>query len=117
MTDIERQGVDPRMSQVVVFGDLIWLSGQCGTAFDSTANQAREALEKIERYLAEAGSDKSRILSTTIWLTDISDYDAVNEVWDAWIPAGCAPARSCGETKIGGEGYSVEIICVAAKSA
>jgi len=83
MTEIHRRGTDARMSQVVIFGDIIWLSGQCGTAFESIADQTREALAKIDSQLAEAGSDRSRLLSTTIWLADIADYDVVNEVWDA----------------------------------
>ncbi len=64
--------------------------------------------------MLEAGSDKTRILSATIWLSDIASYDELNAVWDAWIPDGCAPARACGESRLAGEGYDVEIICVAA---
>ena len=115
MNDIERFSPGIRMSQAVVFGDLIWLAGQCGTAGESVAIQTKEALEKIDQRLAEAGSDKSRLLNTTIWLSDIASYDEMNEVWDAWIPEGCAPARACGEARLGGTGYDVEIICVAAK--
>ena len=103
------------MSQIVTCsGPQIWLSGQCGTAFASIAEQTTEALAKIDQHLASCGSDKKHLISTTIWLADIKDYDAMNTVWDAWMPKGCAPARSCGETKIGGDGYLVEIICVAA---
>ena len=103
--DIDIQGLHDR---------LVWLAGQCGTANESITVQTRESLEKIERLLAEAGSDKSRILNTTIWLADINDYDEMNAVWDAWMPEGCAPARACGESRLGGSGYNVEIICVAA---
>ncbi|MEM1198767.1 MAG: RidA family protein [Pseudomonadota bacterium] len=115
MLDIARIGVGRRMSQAVVFGDLVWLAGQCGTAHRTITEQTQEALAKIDDLLAEAGSDKSRLLSTTIWLADITDYDEMNVVWDAWLPEGCAPARACGEAKLGGVGYDVEIICVAAK--
>lgn len=115
MSEIARIGVGPRMSQAVVHGDLVWLCGQCGTAGADIATQTRESLAKIDRLLAEAGSDKSRILNTTIWLADIADYDAVNAVWDAWIPDGAAPARACGQTRLAGEGYRIEIICVAAR--
>ena len=114
MTEIKRIDTGPRMSQAVVHGGLIWLAGQCGTAGESIAVQTQESLAKIERLLAEAGSDKARILSTTIWLADIEDYDEMNAVWDAWMPAGAAPARACGQTPLAGEGYGVEIICVAA---
>ncbi len=77
------------------------------------ATNARGAA-KIEVLLAEAGSDKTGILNTTIWLSDIAAYDEMNAVWDAWIPQGAAPARACGEIRLGGVGYDVEFICVAA---
>jgi enamine deaminase RidA (YjgF/YER057c/UK114 family) len=114
MNGIQRIKVGKRMSQAVVFGDLVWLCGQCGTAHESTAVQTQQALDKVEALLLEAGSDKSRLLSVTIWLADIDDYDELNAVWDAWIPDGCSPARACGETQIAGAGYNLEIICVAA---
>lgn len=114
MTDITRLRSSTRMSQIVVHGDTVWLAGQCGVAGTSITEQTQTALSKIEKYLLEAGSDRTRILSATIWLDDIRDYDAMNAVWDAWIPDGCAPARACGETRLGGQGYDVEIICVAA---
>lgn len=113
--EIERFEAGQRLSQMVVYGDLIWLAGQCGTANKSTADQTAEALEKIDLHLAKVGSDKTHILNATIWLADIADYDEMNEVWDKWMPEGCAPARACGEAKLGASGYNVEIICVAAK--
>ena len=115
MSDITRIETGSRMSQAVLHGDLVFLSGQCGTAGTAVAEQTAEALLKIECLLAKAGSSKSRILSTTIWLADIAHYDAVNVIWDAWVPEGCAPARSCGEMRLGGTGYDVEIICIAAR--
>ena len=115
MSEIERLDVDARMSQAVIHGDTVWLAGQCGTAGESVTEQTREALAKIDALLARARSDKTRILNTTIWLVDIKDYDAMNAVWDDWMPEGCAPARACGESRLGGEGYAVEIICVASK--
>ena len=114
MTEIIRIEVGRRMSQAVVYSGLVWLAGQCGTAGESIANQTRESLQKIDRLLVEAGSDKARILNTTIWLADIDDYGEMNAVWDAWIPEGCTPARACGEARLGGVGYDIEIICVAA---
>lgn len=102
------------MSQAVAHGGLIWLAGQCGTAEGSIQEQTQESLAKIEHLLKQARSDKTRILNTTIYLSDINDYDAVNAVWDHWMPSGHAPARSCCEARLGGSGYDVEIICVAA---
>lgn len=114
MTDIMRLETDQRMSQVVVHGNIVYLAGQCGTAHDPIKIQTREALAKIERHLAAVGTDKTRLLSTMIWLASIADYDAVNKIWDAWVPTGTAPARSCGQVQIGGDGYDIEIICTAA---
>ncbi|WP_299703005.1 RidA family protein [uncultured Tateyamaria sp.] len=114
MTDIKRFDTDKRMSQAVVHSQTAYLAGQCGTAFAPIQTQTREALAKVDHHLAAIGTDKTRLLSVTIWLASISDYDAINEVWDAWVPAGTAPARSCGEVQIGGEGYDIEIICTAA---
>ncbi|MEX0310609.1 MAG: RidA family protein [Tateyamaria sp.] len=114
MSTIKRFETDRRMSQAVVHGDTVYLAGQCGTAHDPIQNQTREALSKIDRHLASVGTDKTRLLSVTIWLSSIADYDAVNAVWDAWVPQGTAPARSCGQVQIGGDGYDIEIICTAA---
>lgn len=115
MAEIERIDTGARMSQAVICGDFIWLAGQCGTAGKSVAEQTQEALAKIEALLAEAGSDKTRLLNTTIWLTNIEAYDEMNAVWDAWVPEGTAPSRACGESRLAGTGYDVEIICVATR--
>ena len=117
MSEIKRLDISARMSQAVVYGDLIWLAGQCGDAGDYIEDQTKTALNKIDTLLSRSGSDKSRILSATIWLSNITYYDAVNAIWDQWMPDGCAPARACGETKLAGDGYKIEIICVAARSA
>lgn len=116
MVEIERLQVGQRMSQAVIHGDLVFLAGQCGESGDDIATQTQTALQKIDALLQQAGSDREHILNTTIWLADISDYDALNEVWDAWMPEGCAPARACGEARLGGTGYLVEIICIAARA-
>jgi len=116
MADIERLNTSTRMSQMAIYGDIIWLAGQCGTAGKSVAEQTKEALTKVDDLLAKAGADKTRLVNTTIWLSDISTYDEMNAVWDKWVPEGYAPTRSCGESRLGGTGYNVEIICVAVKS-
>lgn len=112
--DIRRIEIGPRMSQAAVYGGLVWLSGQCGAPGESIAAQTEQALANVDRLLAAAGSDKTKILSTTVWLANMDDYDAMNAVWDAWAPEGCASTRACGQTRLGGVGYLVEIICVAA---
>ena len=91
---IERNHTTSRMSQCVVHGDTVYLAGQVADDGDASAgDQTRQVLEKIDGLLAEVGSDKSKLLSVQIWLTDIRDFAAMNEAWDAWVPEGQAPAR------------------------
>ncbi len=115
MADIERQHTNQRMSQIVVHGDTIYLAGQVGTRYDSAADQTKEILAKIDALLAEAGSDKTKVLRADIWLDDMRDFNEMNEVWDAWVPEGHAPARACGSAHLAAPGFLVEILIVAAK--
>ena len=104
------------MSQAVVHGDTVYLAGQ--VAADPTgdvASQTRQILDAIDALLAEAGSDKTRILSATIYLADISTFSQMNGVWDAWVPAGQTPARATVEARLAAPGYKVEIQIVAAR--
>jgi enamine deaminase RidA (YjgF/YER057c/UK114 family) len=116
MAEITRKETGQRMSQIVTHGDTVYLAGQVGTSGASVAQQTRDCLEKVEALLAEAGSDKTRILQAIIWLADMSDFQEMNGVWDAWVPEGQAPARACGEAKLATPGYLVEIIVIAAKT-
>ena len=113
--EIERRHNGKRMSQIVIHGDTIYLAGQVGRADVSVAEQTQDCLDSIDRLLAEAGSDKTRILQAVIWLADMSDFAAMNQVWDAWVPEGHAPARACGESKLATPDYLVEIIVTAAR--
>ena len=85
------------------------------TTVPSVAEQTRQILDKIDTYLTEAGTDKSKILSANIWLTDIKTWSQMNEVWDAWVSPGNAPARATVEAKLAAPGLSVEIMVQAAK--
>ncbi|WP_313008507.1 RidA family protein [Brevundimonas vesicularis] len=105
-----------RMSEAVVHGDTIYLSGQVGEAGDDVATQTRTALAEIEALLAEAGSDKSKILMAQIWLADIADFEAMNGVWDVWVDTANPPARATGESRLASPDYKVEIIVIAAKA-
>jgi enamine deaminase RidA (YjgF/YER057c/UK114 family) len=106
---ITRLHTGPRMSQAVIHGSTIYLAGQ-------VADQTKEILATIDRLLGEAGSDKTKILSTTIYLADIGTFAEMNAVWDAWVPAGAAPARATVEAKLAAPPYTVEIACIAATS-
>ncbi len=104
------------MSQAVVNGDTVYISGT--VASDTSADvsgQTRQILAKIEAVLAEAGSEKSKLLSATVWLADAASYDDMNAVWDAWVVAGSPPARACVESKLAAPEYKVEIAAIAAR--
>ena len=114
---IHRIGVGPRMSQAVVHGHTIYLAGQVAdkTAGQSVGEQTREILSIIDGLLAEAGSDKTHLLSTTIYLPDISTFAEMNAQWDAWVAKGHTPARATVEAKLAAPQYKVEISIIAAK--
>ncbi len=115
MTDITRLETGPRMSQAVTCNGLIWLAGQVAAPGHSVTDQTKGILDNIDRLLAEAGSDKTRILYAQIWLADMSDFAEMNAVWDAWVPQGHTPARAAGEAKLATPDYKVEIIVTAAQ--
>ncbi len=112
---IQRLHTGPRMSQAVVHGNTIYLAGQVGNPESDITNQTKECLEKVDTLLAECGSSKEHILSTTVWLADMKDFAAMNAVWDAWVPQGHTPGRACGEAKLATPDYLVEFIVIAAK--
>jgi enamine deaminase RidA (YjgF/YER057c/UK114 family) len=112
---IKRLEIGKRLSQAVVHGDTVYLAGIVGDDFDAdTAAQTRQILAKIDRLLASVGSDKRKILSASVWLTDIRDYDVMNSVWDAWVPTGETPARACVEARLAQPKVRVEIRVTAA---
>ena len=113
-TDITRHGIGTRMSEAVAYNGIVWVAGQVGTAGDSVTDQTRQCLAEVDRILAAAGSDKTRILSAQIWLADMADFPAMNAVWDAWVPQGHTPARATGEAKLAAPAYLVEVIVTAA---
>jgi enamine deaminase RidA (YjgF/YER057c/UK114 family) len=113
---IKRIQPGPRMSQAVVHGNTVYLAGQVasGAPGASVAEQTRDIVGRIDRLLAEAGSDKAKLLSATVWLTDISTFAEMNGIWDAWVAPGNTPARACVEAKLAAPEFTVEIMVVAA---
>ncbi len=103
-----------RMSQAVVHNGIAYLAGQVGAPGESVTAQTTAVLAQIDRLLAEAGSDKSHILSATIWLADMATFGEMNAVWDAWVDRANPPARATGEAKLAAPDYKVEIIVTAA---
>ena len=114
---IERKEVGPRMSQIVVHGDTVYLAGVVAHANKgkSVTEQTKEILATIDKYLAQAGSDKSKLLSATIYIADMAKFAEMNAVWDAWVSPGNTRARATVEAKLAAPDYNVEIMVVAGK--
>ena len=114
---IDRVQVGPRMSQAVIHNNLVYLSGQVALNArkgDVTA-QTQDILSSIDGLLAEVGTDKSRLLSVTIWLVDMSTFAQMNKVWDAWVTPGATPARATVATPaLASDEYKIEISVIAA---
>ena len=115
---ITRMKAGPRMSQAVIHGNTVYLAGQVASNRSAdTAGQTREILATIDSLLAEAGTDKTRLLCATVYLADMSTFNEMNAVWDAWVAPGCAPARATVGAPLAAPAYRVEIVVVAARPA
>ncbi|MCL4115027.1 UNVERIFIED_CONTAM: hypothetical protein GTU68_036141 [Idotea baltica] len=102
------------MSKIVKNNGVVYLCGQVGDANKDIKGQTQDCINKIEALLAEAGSGTDKILQAIVWLADMDDFAAMNEVWDEWLPVEHAPARACGEAKLARKELLVEIIITAA---
>jgi enamine deaminase RidA (YjgF/YER057c/UK114 family) len=114
---IQRFEPGPRMSQAVVHGDTVYLAGivASNAAGQSVTKQTQDILSIIDSHLAKAGSDKSKLLTATIYITDMKNFAEMNAVWDGWVSAGNTPARATVEVKLASPQYTVEIMVIAAK--
>ncbi len=115
MAEIQRFHVGPRLSEMAVHHGVVYLAGQVPN--DLTADiaaQTRDVLASIDRLLAEAGTDKTRLLQVQIFIRDMAYFPAMNEIWDAWVPAGHTPPRATVEAKMANPSCLVEIVCKAA---
>jgi enamine deaminase RidA (YjgF/YER057c/UK114 family) len=113
---ITRHHGNQRMSQIVIHGDTIYLAGQ--VAADAGADitvQTQQVLQKVDDLLAEVGSENSKILTAQIWIASMGHFAAMNAVWDAWVPAGHAPARACIEARLASPDLLVEVGIIAAR--
>lgn len=113
---VDRRHVGKRLCEMVIHNGAVYLAGIVAEdpVPEDPAAQTKNILDQIDRLLAEAGTDKTKILTATIWLSDIRFYDALNSVWDAWVPAGNTPARACVEAKLAFPKFKVEIRVIAA---
>ena len=114
---IQRIAAGPRMAKAVVHGDTVYLAGQVAgdAAGKSVGEQTADILGIIDGLLAEAGTDKSKLLMVNIWLSDISTFAEMNAVWDKWVVAGQTPGRATVEAKLAAPQFTVEIAVIAAK--
>ena len=112
---ITRIQTGPRMSQAVVHNKTVYLAGQIGSGA-GVAAQTRDILATIDALLKEAGTDKSRLLSATIWLTDMATFAEMNGVWQSWVVAGETPARATVvSAQLASAEYKIEIAVIAAQ--
>jgi enamine deaminase RidA (YjgF/YER057c/UK114 family) len=115
--EIKRLHVGKRLSEVTIHNGTVYLAGQIASDNkQDIVGQTREVLGHIDRLLAEAGSDKTRILSTQIFITDMANFPAMNTVWDTWVVPGATPPRATVEAKLADPACLVEIVVVAAQA-
>jgi enamine deaminase RidA (YjgF/YER057c/UK114 family) len=116
MTVIQRKETKQRMSRIVIHQGIIYLCGQvCADATQNIEHQTQTMLDKVGQLLLDAGSDRQHLLSATIYIKDMQDFQAMNTVWDSWIPEGHAPARACVQASMARPELLVEISVVAAQ--
>jgi enamine deaminase RidA (YjgF/YER057c/UK114 family) len=117
MDTIDRIASNSRLSGAVSYNGMVFLSGQ--TANDRSQDfrgQLADVLAKLDKILAEAGTDKSRLLSAQIWMKDIAaDFPILNELWGSWLAPGCAPTRATAQCEMGLPDILVEVIVTAAQ--
>lgn len=112
---IQRHNVGKRLSECVVHNGMAYLAGEVpDDPKKDITGQTREVLAKIDKLLAAAGTDKSRLVTAQIFLADMKDFAGMNAAWDEWVVAGQTPARATIEAKLANAGWKVEIMCTAA---
>jgi enamine deaminase RidA (YjgF/YER057c/UK114 family) len=114
LMSVKRLQVGPRLSQAVVHGNTVYLAGIVAGDEPTTKAQTETILKKIDALLAAAGTNKSRLLSATVYLADMKKYDEMNAAWDAWVDPLNTPARATVEAKLAAQKYLVEIMVTAA---
>ena len=110
---IKRHQPGPRISAAVVHNNTVYLAGQVAGDQPTAKGQTADILKKIDGLLASVGSDKSKLLSATIYLANMASYNEMNEVWDAWVDSGNTPARATVEARLAQPKFLVEISVVA----
>jgi enamine deaminase RidA (YjgF/YER057c/UK114 family) len=113
---LQRFDVGARLSEMAVHNGTLYLAGQVpDDASQDIGGQTRQVLGMVDRLLARAGSDKTKILMAQIFIADMADFEGMNAAWDAWVPAGHAPPRATVQAKLGKPGWRLEIVVTAAQ--
>ncbi|MBS1129956.1 MAG: Endoribonuclease [Proteobacteria bacterium] len=111
---IQRHGTTRRYSNSVAHNGTVYLVEVPSNLEGDVTAQTENLLASVDCLLAQAGSDRTRLLMVTIYLADMADYDAMNMVWDAWVPEGHAPTRACLQARLANPGYRIEMVLTAA---
>lgn len=111
--NVKRMRIGKRLSHVVVSDDTVYLAAVASDPVPSISEQTRQALKNVDSYLADAGSNKSKVLSVTIWLKDMNDFNAMNQEWDAWVDTNNLPVRATVEARLADPGCLVEFMVTA----
>ncbi len=115
MNSIKRVNVGKRLSDMAVFNGVAYLAGQVpDDATQDITGQTAQVLATIDRLLAEAGTDKTKILMAQIFVANMKEFDGMNKAWDAWVAEGNAPPRATIEARLANPDYKVEIVVTAA---
>ena len=117
MSEITRIGYNKRYSEIIIHNSTVYLSGQVPWKFEDYdfPIQAEDVFNSVQNQLINAGSDKSKLLSLRIYLRDPNDYEAMNTVYERWIPDGCAPTRATiGNVIFPNPKWKIEVVAIAA---
>ncbi|MDZ7858083.1 RidA family protein [Sphaerotilus sp.] len=115
MTTLQRFDVGARLSEMAVHNGTVYLAGQVpDDATQDIRGQTAQVLTMIDRLLARAGSDRTRLLMVQIYLADLADFDGMNAVWDAWVPAGHTPPRATVQARLARPEWKIEVVATAA---
>lgn len=111
---IQRFEVGPRMSEMAIHNGVVYLAGQIAEEPGDISGQTQQVLDAIDKLLAEAGTDKSKILHAQIFLKDVVDFEAMNRVWDAWVVPGHTPPRATVQAQLANPHWLIEVVVTAA---
>lgn len=114
MSGIQRYGTTRRYSHAATHGNTAYFVEVADNLDAGITEQTNNVLTKVDELLAKLGSNNSRLITATIYLANMADYDAMNAVWDQWVPEGCAPVRACMEVKLSEPRYRIEVAITAA---